>query len=108
MAEIRAVLGNASPILGGQHLRHNGMMPGRPLLTEPVLSPILTDTEVSPLHRTGIGSAPGTYRNCPEIVLKLSGNCTEIVHEIVSMIVSGIVHNIATKLSPAFSPELSP
>ena len=61
MAEIRAVLGNASPILGGQHLRHNGMMPGRPLLTEPVLSPILTDTEISPLHRTGIGSAPGMY-----------------------------------------------
>jgi len=30
----------------------------RPLLTEPVLSPILTDTEISPLHRTGIGSAP--------------------------------------------------
>ena len=31
----------------------------RPLLTEPVLSPILTDTEISPLHRTGIGAAPG-------------------------------------------------
>ena len=93
MAEIRAVLGNASPILGGQHLRlgsgsgNNGQgkifwplalisrsynllyiiflggpvgIMQRPLLTEPVLSPILTDTEISPLHRTGIGAAPGT------------------------------------------------
>ena len=55
MAEIRGVMGNASPILGGQRPQ----MMQRPLLTEPVLSPILTDTEISPLHRTGIGAAPG-------------------------------------------------
>ena len=55
MGEIRGVMGNASPLLNQQsHLR-----PQRPLLTEPVLSPILTDTEISPLHRTGMGSAPG-------------------------------------------------
>merc|ERR1719225_1545577 len=58
MAEIRGVMGNASPILS--HQPHGRLMvqPSRPLLTEPVLSPILTDTEISPLHRTGIGSAP--------------------------------------------------
>ena len=57
VGEIRGVMGvNASPLLNHQpHLR-----PQRPLLTEPVLSPILTDTEISPLHRTGLGSAPGT------------------------------------------------
>ena len=56
MAEIRGVMGNAgSPLMN--HLRVNG--PQRGLLTEPVLSPILTDTEISPLHRTGMGSAPG-------------------------------------------------
>ena len=57
MGEIRGVMGNASPLLNQQpHLR-----PQRPLLTEPVLSPILTDTEISPLHRTGMGSAPGKF-----------------------------------------------
>ena len=59
MAEIRAVMGNASPILGGQRPQ----MMQRPLLTEPVLSPILTDTEISPLHRTGIGAAPGNGKS---------------------------------------------
>ena len=60
MAEIRGVLGNSSPIHLNPGMR-NQQPPGgqRPLLTEPVLSPILTDTEISPLHRTGMGSAPG-------------------------------------------------
>ena len=58
MAEIRGVMGNAgSPLMN--HLRVNG--PPRGLLTEPVLSPILTDTEISPLHRTGMGNAPGNF-----------------------------------------------
>ena len=57
MGEIRGVMGNASPILNHHTTSH--LRPQRPLLTEPVLSPILTDTEISPLHRTGIGSAPG-------------------------------------------------
>jgi hypothetical protein len=64
MGEIRAVMGNASPLLN-QHPHLMRPMPQRILLTEPVLSPILTDTEISPLHRTGIGNAPGnlfTYK----------------------------------------------
>ena len=52
MAEIRGVMGNSgSPLMN--------LRGGQRLLTEPVLSPILTDTEISPLHRTGMGSAPG-------------------------------------------------
>ena len=56
-------MGNASPLLNQQH---HHLRPQRPLLTEPVLSPILTDTEISPLHRTGMGSAPGKnpYHRC--------------------------------------------
>ena len=62
MAEIRGVMGNASPLhaVSGQQAGHLRVgQPPRQLLTEPVLSPILTDTEISPLHRTGLGSAPG-------------------------------------------------
>ena len=57
MGEIRGVMGNASGSPLMNHLRVQG--PQRSMLTEPVLSPILTDTEISPLHRTGMGSAPG-------------------------------------------------
>lgn len=56
MGEIRGVMGTESPIMR-QHLMPHGRN-GRAFMTEPVLSPILTDTEISPLHRTGMGSAP--------------------------------------------------
>merc|ERR1719510_2950150 len=51
-------MGNASPILQPHGTSGRLATQPRPLLTEPVLSPILTDTEISPLHRTGLGSAP--------------------------------------------------
>ena len=78
MAEIRGVMGNASPILS-QH-PHGRLMaqPSRPLLTEPVLSPILTDTEISPLHRTGIGSAPGLFTKVCVQKFAYKSLCTKV------------------------------
>ena len=70
MGEIRGVMGNASGSPLMNHLRVQG--PQRSMLTEPVLSPILTDTEISPLHRTGMGSAPGNFFGAKIQIVEIS------------------------------------
>ena len=86
MGEIRGVMGNASGSPLMNHLRVQG--PQRSMLTEPVLSPILTDTEISPLHRTGMGSAPGKISK----IKRHSGNTLHHNKEITKYLISQFVH----------------
>ncbi len=57
MSEIRGFMGNASPLMNHHQMGLNMPRGQKQMLTEPVLSPILTDNEVSPLHRTGLGAS---------------------------------------------------